>query len=323
MKISPLLFFFLAAFTYSQAQIHWNPQWEGGSTQMMEYKFSKVRLVSDTLSKFDSIHARIEAKFLGEYDNKCFFQWQFKDFCYDTTKAGRKSGDEILYELIGKTVNRIPIKFVMSREDYSIEILGEAQTDSIADLVAADIAGKVPGRQSKDDKEMMKGMMKMLYSLNMDKAIYGLIREYYTAYQKSELKPNVKRDVADDLKKDKERAAMVDNASGYTLLEDTDPKVYKLKIHMTMDMSMNKMFKALAAAFAEKDSTNKKPVPDFKDTPADSSSASDIGNVTEQEVIITKGNMNITSLYRFQSTKGNMFGIDEKETEITSLKAIK
>jgi len=253
----------------------------------------------------------IRAKYLGLVDDNYFFEWKFSDFYADTTKGSASSSNKVVYELIGKTVNSCPIRFMVGKSDFKITVLNESQIDSVAGIVKENIASRVPSK-SKDDHETMKMMLDMLYGLKMDDAIYKHIREYFRVYTKLDLIPNEKRDIKSEMKK-KGNGGMSDGAEGFAVFEDTDPKVYKYKYQSDMDLS--KMLGDLAKAFSKDDSTTDKINQEMSKTK--------MGTEENGEIIISKPDMVVTSFYEFSNTNGNLFAIDSKEREMTLLKAVK
>jgi|GEM_PF-3694635 len=311
MKTIAFIAFLFASVTITHAQIQWRPQWVAGSKQTIEYIYSKVESMSDTLREFDSVHAMISARYIGLIDDNFFFEWKFNNFYADTMKGDASSTNKLTYELIGKTVTRCPVKFMMGKSDFAITVVNKAQIDSVADIVETEIGARVPNAKS-DDRATAKIMLHMLYGLKMDDAIYSHIREYYSIYQKRDLKPNEKKDAKSEMIK-QGKGRMSAGAEGYAVLEDKDPKVYRYKYDVNMDLS--KMLLDLAKSLGSDDSTTKKMEKE--------SSKNKMGVETGSETIINKSDMVVTSYYEYTNTDGSLFMPGAKETESILIRAIK
>ena len=309
MKKTFLLLLFIAALTCSQAQIKWKPQWKEGSMQTLEYTYSKVQYKSDTLNELDSLHATIQAKYLGSTGDNYLFQWKFNDF-YAAADSITKRSNEKVYEIIAGTVSRCPVIFTIGKDSFNLTISNEIELDSVAGLVSAEMLNRLPNKGNKEDQEMTLTLMQMNFAVWMEKTLYSAIKDYYSIYQKTDLKLNEKQDIKSEMEK-QGNGMYSDAAEGFAILEDKDPKTYTYRYKSVLDLK--KMLEAMGKAVDEDDSITKQTYLQMGKTEM----------TTDNEIKVSRPDMAVTSFYKYEGTIVNAFGADMKEYEILLIKAIK
>ena len=309
MKNTSLLLLFISAFSFSQAQIKWKPQWKEGSMQSLEYIYSKVQFKSDILNEFDSLHATIQAKYLGSTGDNYLFQWKFNDFFADSTGSIKQDTKEV-YEIIAGTVSRCPVIFTISKDSFNVTIANEKELDSVAGLVSADMLNRLQKTGNKEDQEVTLTLMQMNFAVWMEKTLYGAIKDYYSIYQKTDLKPNEKQDIKSEMEK-QGNGMYSDAAEGFAILEDKDPKTYTYRYKSVLDMK--KMLEAVGKSVDEDDSTMNQTYMQMGKTEISINS----------EIKVSRPDMAVTSFYKYEGTIVNAFGADMKEYETLLVKAIK
>ena len=309
MKKTSLLLLFISAFSFSHAQVKWKPQWQEGSVQTLEYIYSKVQFKSDILNEFDSLHATIQAKYLGSTGDNYLFQWKFNDFFADSTGSIKQDTKEV-YEIIAGTVSRCPVIFTISKDSFNVTIANEKELDSVAGLVSADMLNRLSKTGNKEDQELMIEVMQMTFAVRMEKTLYGAIKDYYSIYQKTDLKPNEKQDIRSEM--EKQGIGMYsDAAEGFAILEDKDPKTYTYRYKSVLDLK--KMLEAVGKSVDEDDSTMNQTYMQMGKTEISINS----------EIKVSRPDVAVTSFYKYEGTIVNAFGADMKEYETLLVKAIK
>lgn len=262
------------------------------------------------MKEFDSAHALIQAKYLGVTGDNHSFEWRFSDFYMNKSKGIQGSNSRV-YEMIAGVVSRCPVRFSISKSNFELKILNEAQLDSISGIVSVEMVKKMPHKKTKEDRELAKEMLEMMFALKVDKAIYDLIRKYYSIYQKQDLQVNEKTDIKSAMKKNGNRAFAA-GAEGFAILDGTDPGYYNYKYESVMDMG--KMLGQLSKSLSTNDSTA---------TTSMKKGKSNVEMVMKGEIKISRPDMIVSSYYEYESSNGNLFARDVREREMTLVRAIK
>jgi hypothetical protein len=311
----------------SQAQIKWSPKWQSGQSENLEYTYSKTTKAGDTIAEFDSTHALIMSRYIGEFAGAHFMQWQFTNYYIDTTKGEQKSSNKMMGEIFRQTLERCPVKFTIDKSSFDIQFVNKKQIDSVCDQVSGEILQKTPTAASGEDKEMMKAMMGMVIGLRKDEAIYKVISDYYKIYTLTDLIPNQKKDLLSGAGKQgaDQLNGLMKNADGYSMLEDSDPAMYKWKFEAKLDMGkmLNAFAETLTKAMedADKEKKGKKSKKEVKkEEPKKEVEKSEA--ISTSEIHIAKKDMLVQSYYEY-SNMDNLMGLKMGEIEwkrITKLK---
>ena len=313
MKRTALLLLLITASILSHAQVKWNPTWQPGSTQTLEYTYD-AKMTGDTFAMSDTAHAFIQAKYLGISQNAYWFEWRFDQFYGTTVNETGEHDKRVIYPIVNKTLARCPVIFNIDRSNFQLAITNEAELDSVTNVVMDEMLISMPDILSKEDKNDWN---QSHYPYLMYRNAYKPIRDYFWVYSVVEQPPNVKKEIQPYIIRSlSSNAPFSDTTTGYYILEDSDPRVYKWKLDGKIDLSvMMNAYNDLSEkweALGRGDTAVKKKV-----SPGTSM------ETIKAEIELTKSNMEVISFHVLNNMEMHIRGTFTLATNHTEIKVIK
>jgi hypothetical protein len=224
-----LLFFFDAS-----AQVNWNPKWQKGKTETLEFSSSNKRIYTSHVDA-DTAHAIIKVTAKDENEFFYFLDWKVTNYFMDTAKATDNS-QKMIYLTISRLMAALPIRVRIEKPSFEIIILNRDKLDSLQKLIAAQVAETYPVKREKPDKEL-EDVVNMLVSLKIEDNIYSLINDYYCIYAVNGIEFNVKHELgnADYGMRDSLYAQFKKAINEFYILDDKDPNLYKWRYEAKID----------------------------------------------------------------------------------------
>jgi hypothetical protein len=221
----------------ASTQVTWNPQWQKGKTETLEFSTSDRKVYANNRIETDTTHGFIKVKETDENEFFYFLEWKFGNYFEDTSKAIDNS-QKMIYITISRLMAAAPVRVRIEKSNFEIIILNRDRLDSLQKVIAAQVAETYPSKKAVADKELEEAV-NMLVSLKTDDRMYELISDYYSIYAVNGIEFNVKHDMGNvDFGIHDSVFAQVQKASSeFYVLDDKDPLVYKWRYEAKIDWS--------------------------------------------------------------------------------------